>query len=106
MDGAVPLLAIDGRAVTWEEFGRLLTSFEGWQFKLDITSQVTNDSSPARFPSLPPRTSETHFSVLHSEVYQLSRRSASRIRIHHETVPVTAASKTASSVLEMSVTKA
>ena len=36
MDGAVPLLAIDGRAVTWEEFGRLLTSFEGWQFKLEI----------------------------------------------------------------------
>ena len=36
MDGDVPLLAIDGRAVTWDAFGRLLTSFEGWQFKLEI----------------------------------------------------------------------
>ena len=35
-DGAVPLLAIDGKAVTWDAFGRLLTSFEGWQFKLEI----------------------------------------------------------------------
>jgi hypothetical protein len=22
--------------VTWEQFGRLLMSYEGWQFKLDI----------------------------------------------------------------------
>ena len=36
MDGEVPLPAIDGKAVTWEEFGRLLTSLEGWQFKLKI----------------------------------------------------------------------
>ena len=35
-DGAVPLLAIDGKPVTWDAFGRLLTSFEGWQFKLEI----------------------------------------------------------------------
>ena len=35
-DAAVPLLAIDGKAVTWDAFGRLLTSFEGWQFKLEI----------------------------------------------------------------------
>jgi len=35
-DGRVPLLVIDGREVTWEEFGRMLMSFEGWQFKLDI----------------------------------------------------------------------
>jgi hypothetical protein len=32
----VPLLVIDGREVTWEEFGRMLMSFEGWQFKLEI----------------------------------------------------------------------
>ena len=28
-DGAVPLLAIDGKPVKWDAFGRLLTSFEG-----------------------------------------------------------------------------
>jgi hypothetical protein len=35
-DGSVPLLHIDGREITWEEFGRMLMSFEGWQFKLEI----------------------------------------------------------------------
>ena len=35
-DGSVPLLNIDGREITWEEFGRMLMSFEGWQFKLEI----------------------------------------------------------------------
>ena len=35
-DGRVPLLIIDGREITWEEFGRMLMSFEGWQFKLNV----------------------------------------------------------------------
>jgi hypothetical protein len=35
-DGRVPLLVIDGREVTWEQFGRMLMVFEGWQFKLEI----------------------------------------------------------------------
>ena len=35
-DGRVPLLLIDGREITWEEFGRMLMSFEGWQFKLEM----------------------------------------------------------------------
>lgn len=35
-DGRMPLLVIDGREVTWEQFGRILTGFEGWQFKLEI----------------------------------------------------------------------
>jgi hypothetical protein len=35
-DGAVPLLNIDGREITWEEFGHMLMTFEGWQFKLEI----------------------------------------------------------------------
>jgi hypothetical protein len=35
-DGRVPLLLIDGRKITWEEFGRMLMSFEGWQFKLEM----------------------------------------------------------------------
>ena len=35
-DGRVPLLVIDGREITWEDFGRMLMSFEGWQFKLTV----------------------------------------------------------------------
>jgi hypothetical protein len=35
-DGAVPLLNVDGRKITWQDFGRMLMSFEGWQFKLEI----------------------------------------------------------------------
>jgi hypothetical protein len=31
-----PLLVIDGREVTWEQFGRMLMTFEGWQFKLEL----------------------------------------------------------------------
>jgi hypothetical protein len=35
-DGSVPLLSVDGREITWQEFGHMLMSFEGWQFKLEI----------------------------------------------------------------------
>jgi hypothetical protein len=35
-DGRVPLLVIDGQEVSWEELGRMLMSFEGWQFRLAI----------------------------------------------------------------------
>ena len=35
-DGRVPLVTVDGREITWDEFGRMLMSFEGWQFKLEI----------------------------------------------------------------------
>jgi hypothetical protein len=35
-DGSVPLLSVDGHEITWEEFGRMMMSFEGWQFKLEI----------------------------------------------------------------------
>jgi hypothetical protein len=35
-DGRLPLLVIDGHEITWEQFGRMLMSFEGWQFKLEI----------------------------------------------------------------------
>jgi hypothetical protein len=35
-NGGVPLLIIDGREIGWKEFGRMLMSFEGWQFKLTI----------------------------------------------------------------------
>lgn len=35
-DDRVPLLTIDGREITWEELGRMLMTYEGWQFKLEI----------------------------------------------------------------------
>jgi hypothetical protein len=35
-DGQIPLLVIDGREITWDEFGRILMAFEGWQFKLNL----------------------------------------------------------------------
>ncbi len=38
-DGRVPILVIDGREIGWDEFGRMLMSFEGWQFKLNIADK-------------------------------------------------------------------
>lgn len=38
-DGRLPLLIIDGREIDWNEFGRMLMSFEGWQFKLTIADK-------------------------------------------------------------------
>jgi hypothetical protein len=35
-DGSIPRLIVDGREVTWQEAGRMLMTFEGWQFKLEI----------------------------------------------------------------------
>ena len=35
-DGRVPLLVIDGQEVSWDEFGRMLMSFEGWQLRVVI----------------------------------------------------------------------
>ena len=32
----VPILVIDGREVSLEQFGQMLMTFEGWQFKLEI----------------------------------------------------------------------
>lgn len=37
--GRVPLLVIDGREIAWDEFGRMLMSFEGSQFKLNIADK-------------------------------------------------------------------
>ena len=34
--GSTPMLAIDGREISWDEFGRMISSFEGFQFKLEI----------------------------------------------------------------------
>jgi hypothetical protein len=27
---------VDGREITWDEFGLMLMTFESWQFKLEI----------------------------------------------------------------------
>jgi hypothetical protein len=35
-DGHVPLMIVDGREVSWDDFGRMLMSFEGFQFELNI----------------------------------------------------------------------
>lgn len=32
----VPLVVIDGREIAWEQFGQMLMSFEGWQFRLRL----------------------------------------------------------------------
>jgi hypothetical protein len=34
-----PLLVIDGREIPWQDFGRMLMTFEGWQFKLEIRDE-------------------------------------------------------------------
>jgi len=35
-DDRVPVVVIDGREVSWAEFGRMVMTFEGWQFKLEF----------------------------------------------------------------------
>jgi hypothetical protein len=34
--GELPSLIIDGQDISWREFGRMMMSFEGWHFKLEI----------------------------------------------------------------------
>jgi hypothetical protein len=35
-DGKVPCLVIDGKELSWHEFGKMLMTYEGFHFKLDI----------------------------------------------------------------------
>jgi hypothetical protein len=35
-DGQVPVVVIDGREIMWHELGRMLMTYEGWQFKIEI----------------------------------------------------------------------
>ncbi len=35
-DHEVPMLVIDGRETSWDELGRIVSGFEGWQFKLEF----------------------------------------------------------------------
>jgi hypothetical protein len=41
-DSEIPTVVIDGREVTWSDFGRMLAAFEGWQFKLE-TRDLSDD---------------------------------------------------------------
>ena len=41
----VPMLTIDGRDVSWEEFGLMLMTFEGFQFKLKIVDPADDLNS-------------------------------------------------------------
>jgi hypothetical protein len=36
LDERTPLLIIDGKEVTWQEFGEILMTFEGSQFRLEV----------------------------------------------------------------------
>jgi hypothetical protein len=38
-DGRTQLLVIHGKEITRDGFGRMVLSFEGWQFKLEICEQ-------------------------------------------------------------------
>jgi hypothetical protein len=35
-DGETPCLIIDGKELSWQEFGRMLMTYEGFHFKIDI----------------------------------------------------------------------
>lgn len=38
-DRRMPLLIIDGREITWDDFGRMLMTYEGSQFKLNLADK-------------------------------------------------------------------
>jgi hypothetical protein len=42
----VPLMIIDGREITWDEFGRMLMTYEGWQFRLEIRDKSEEFETP------------------------------------------------------------
>lgn len=35
-DIRMPCVVVDGQEISWEDFGHMISSFEGWQFKLEI----------------------------------------------------------------------
>ncbi len=41
-DDEVPQLVIDGKVFSWDEFGKMLNSYEGFQFRLEIMD-ITDD---------------------------------------------------------------
>jgi hypothetical protein len=36
LSGNMPVVVVDGKDIGWDDFGRMLMAFEGWQFRLDI----------------------------------------------------------------------
>ena len=34
-----PSVVVDGQEISWEEFGRMISAYEGWQFKLEIRNR-------------------------------------------------------------------
>ena len=32
----MPIVVVDGQEISWDEFGRMVSTFEGWQFKLEM----------------------------------------------------------------------
>ena len=36
LDDYMPSVVVDGQEISWEKFGRMIRSFEGWQFKLEL----------------------------------------------------------------------
>ena len=35
-DIRMPCVVVDGQEISWEDFGRMISAFEGWQFRLEI----------------------------------------------------------------------
>jgi hypothetical protein len=52
-DGSPVRVVVDGRVLTWEEFGQALASLEGWRFRLLIEAPIV-DLRPGTAPVEPP----------------------------------------------------
>ncbi len=49
-DGKPYGVVVDGRSLSWEEFGRALEPFEGWEFRLAFDDGPDDDEDPERSP--------------------------------------------------------
>lgn len=47
-DGEVPALVVDGQVISWERFGRMLMSYEGWRYRGRSSTRRPNHSGVAR----------------------------------------------------------
>lgn len=54
-DGEPYGVVVDGRYLTWEEFGRALEPFEGWEFRLSFGDGPGDDEDPGRSAAEDPR---------------------------------------------------
>ena len=39
-DNDLPEIVVDGRSLSWEEFGGAIASFDGWWFRLDFGDDI------------------------------------------------------------------